>query len=113
MIRKAENLQGNNEQLIEHVESLIEQRGKLNVYTPFVSLALIEAYVAIGEHEKAKEAFTIYEPFINNPAEFADIANVFKGDETYSNALIEKGLKYAEFYDYNVDEYNNYVNTME
>lgn len=113
MIRKAENLQGNSEQLIEHVESLIDQRGELNVYTPFVSLALIEAYVAIGEHEKAKEVFAIYEPFINNPAEYADIANVFKSDETFSNALIEKGLEYAERYDYDVDEYNNYVNTLE
>ena len=112
MIRKAEHLQGNDEQLIEHVESLIDQRGKLNVYTPFVSLALIEAYVAIGEHEKAKETFTIYEPFINNPAEFADIATIFKEDASFSKALIDKGLQYAERYDYNVGEYQNYVNTM-
>ena len=113
MIRKAENLQGNDEQLIEHVESLIDQRGNLNVYTPFVSLALIEAYVAIGELEKAKETFMNYEPFINDPSEYAELANVFKGDDSFSTALIEKGVQYAKRYDYDVDEYNNYVNTLE
>lgn len=112
MIRKAENLQENKEELIAHVEALMEQRGKLNVYTPFVSLALIEAYVEVGEQQKAKETFDMYEPFITTPTEFADIANLLKEDKAFQAELFEKGAQYAKRYGYDVEAYKRYIKAL-
>lgn len=112
-IREATNLQGNHEGFIQYAEALNEEHGKLNVYTPFVSLALIDAYIATDQLDKAKDVFEMYEPFINNPAEYVDLAKYFNVDSSYSESLLEKGLIYATKYGYDLDEYERYQNAEE
>lgn len=112
-IRKLESLQGDHLKVIAYVDSVKEEHGRLNVYTPFTSLALIEAYAGIGELEKAKITFDMYEPFINNPAEFADLAIMFKGDPSFNEMLMNKGLNYALQYGYDTKEYEAYLQSVQ
>ncbi|MBD8036094.1 hypothetical protein H9635_05020 [Solibacillus sp. A46] len=112
-IRKLDSLHGDHAKLIAYVDSVNERHGRLNVYTPFTSLALIEAYAAMGDLEKAKITFDLYEPFINNPAEFADLAIMFKGDRSLSEMLMNKGLNYALQYGYDTKEYEAYLQSVQ
>lgn len=109
IVRNNENMQNEPEKLIEQYEAMQKEKGILNVYTPHISVPLMKAYVKIGQEEKAKQIFSIYEPFITEPKEYVDIAFLLSADQTFKKSVLDKGLAFVQKYGFDEEQYNRYV----
>lgn len=99
-------------ELINFVLQINEHHGEINVYTPFSSSALIKAYGQLEQWELAKAEIEKYQPFVTNPGEYIEFAKLFKEDAPYKEELLEKGAIYAEYYGFDVMQYQKEANSI-
>lgn len=106
IIKKLENRNLSAAEIIHFVTQLDEAYGPINVYTPYSSPPLIDAYSELKQWDFAKMAIEKYEPFIANPGEYIELAKLVKEERSYSEALLERGRQFAIQYEFDLQVYD-------
>lgn len=104
VLRQLVEKEANLKELVNFALQLNEQQGEINIYTPFISPALIKAYCHLEKWDLAKAEIEKYEPFVTNPGEYIEFAKLFK-KHSYVENLLEKGELYAKYYGFDINEY--------
>lgn len=95
--------------MLQKGKELLENKASINQYTPIVLPILVSVSLYLEDINSAKEYFTELDRILFDPNDYLAFAQGFinAGEEAFAKQIIEKGLKVAQQFVYDIESYEN------